>query len=190
MDQAEVQDSEIQVLGLSQNVTSVKEENELFLAKIEPETHENSAKALNEKTVVTQIVTADSSNRAEISGESLAESELDVHKAEQDEPAQKIKYESLNDISKQQILPETESHISQNSELLSKIEAWQVNDVPDDDMIEDDLVDDFKLPELNWDSLEAKLKESALEESIKLVSTTCVHTLFPDLNPWKNKHLD
>ena len=51
----------------------------------------------------------------------------------------------------------------EKSELLSKIEAWQTDQDFDDDL------GDFKLPEMNWEGLEAKLKEAALEENMKQV---------------------
>ena len=51
----------------------------------------------------------------------------------------------------------------EKSELRSKIEAWQT----DQDLYYD--LGDFKLPDMNWEGLEAKLKEAALEENMKQV---------------------
>lgn len=53
------------------------------------------------------------------------------------------------------------SQEDEKSELRNKIEAWQTDQDFDDDL------GDFKLPEMNWEGLEAKLKEAALEENMK-----------------------
>ena len=81
-----------------------------------------------------------------------------------DKAGQHVEYQSLQDLATEAVT---------SKDLVSRIADWTAHvDVPDDDFHEvlDDL-DDFKLPEVNWQNLEVKLRQSALEESLKHVSS-------------------